>query len=276
MILARRSALAGYATALLSMGQISFTALEAQRELGIGQGALLDAAEKLQKRGHLLKPRRGFYVIVPPQFLSRGAPPPSWYIDSLMRHEKLPYYVGLLKAAELLGATHQAVMQFQVVTSKQLKKIRAGRSTITFYFRTDMDVIASGIEDRKTDTGAMRVSGRELTLLDLVRYPHAAGGLDHVLTVLSDLGDAIDTEKLTGLSAAFERSVTQRLGHLLDKLGHVQSASSLHEALQRKHASLTWVELEPTQTSDPDFTPEPLERDERWRVVVRRAPESDE
>ena len=34
------------------------------------------------------------------------------------------------KAAELHGATHQAVMEFQVVTNKRIPKIRAGRSII--------------------------------------------------------------------------------------------------------------------------------------------------
>lgn len=74
-----------------------------------------------------------------PQFASWGAPPPSWYIDALMRHEHQPYYVGLLKAAELHGATHQAVMEFQVGAGKRLPKIRAGRSRIVFYYRTLMD-----------------------------------------------------------------------------------------------------------------------------------------
>jgi hypothetical protein len=79
------------------------------------EGLQLDTAERQQKHGHLISPRRGFYVIVPPQFMSWGAPPPSWYIDALMYHEGRPYYVGLLKAAELHGATHQAMMEFQVV-----------------------------------------------------------------------------------------------------------------------------------------------------------------
>ena len=41
-----------------------------------------------------------------------AAPPPPWYIDDLMRFEDCSYYVGLLKAGELHGATHQAVMEF--------------------------------------------------------------------------------------------------------------------------------------------------------------------
>jgi hypothetical protein len=37
-----------------------------------------------------------------------------------------------------------------------------------------------------------------------------------------------------------------------------------------------WTELDRSEIRDPDFTPEPQEKDSRWRVVVRRAPEVDE
>ena len=166
----RPSTFASYLTHLLSQGRVVFSSAEAQEALGVTRGALLDAAEKQQRRGSLIAPRRSFYVIVPPQFLAAGAPPPSWYIDSLMRQEQRPYYVGLLKAAELHGATHQAVMEFQVVTDKQLPAKRVGRSLIVFYFRQNMEAVEDGLEDHKTDTGRMKVSGVELTALDLLRY----------------------------------------------------------------------------------------------------------
>ena len=88
-------------------------------------------------------------MAVPPQYLSWGAPPPSWYIDDLMHHEARPYYVGLLKAAELHGATHQAVMAFQVITDKRIPNIRAGRSIISFLYRKDMRSIADALEDQE-------------------------------------------------------------------------------------------------------------------------------
>lgn len=274
MMLSQRPALSSYMTHMLSGGQAVFTSAQAQDALGIGKGALLDAAEKQQRRKHLIRPRRDFYVIVPPQFLAWGAPPPSWYIDSLMRHEGCPYYVGLLKAAELHGATHQAVMEFQVITDKRLPRIRAGRSAIVFYYRKDMDAILSGVDDHKTDTGSMKVSCPELTILDLLRYPHASGGLDHIATVLSDLAERIDPARLALLSGAFERSVVQRLGHVLGRLGHMDRTSALFESVSQGPA-LPWIELEPAQAADPDFAPEPTERDERWHVIVRRPPEPD-
>ena len=271
----RRSGLSRYVSGLLSAGRTVFTAEEAQQALGVGRGALLDAAERLQRREALLNPRRGFYVVVPPQYASWGGPPPAWYIDALMRHEGQAYYIGLLKAAELHGATHQAVMEFQVISAKRLPKIRAGRNLIVFYYRKNMKAVTAGTEGRKTDTGTMRISSAALTALDLLRYPQASGGIDNVVTVLSDLGQKIDPEQLATLSALVERPVVQRLGHLLEHLGHDALTVSMLESL-RARGSLPWTELDRQEVRDPAFEPEPQQRDPRWRVIVRRVPEPDE
>ena len=270
----RRSALSGYVSGLLSTGRTVFTADEAEQALGVGHGAFLDAAERLQRRRALLNPRQGFYVVVPPQYASWGAPPPAWYIDALMRREGQAYYVGLLKAAELHGATHQAVMEFQVVTAKRLPRIRAGRSMIVFYFRKDMEAVTVGIEDRKTDTGTMKVSSAALTALDLLRYPQASGGMDNIATVLSDLGRKIDREQLAALSVVVERPVVQRLGYLLDHLGRDELTGPMLESLGAR-GSLPWTELDRQEARDPDFASEPLQRDVRWRIIARRMPQVD-
>ena len=275
MVHDQRSALSTYMAGLLAAGRVVFTGSEAAQALGVGRGAFLDAAERLQHRGHLVNPRRDFYVVVPPQFASWGAPPPPWYIDALMHHIGEPYYVGLLKAAELHGATHQAVMEFQVLAGKRLPRIRAGRNLIVFYYRKDMTAVAAGIEDRKTDTGTMRVSSAALTALDLLRYPRAAGGLDNVATVLADLAGKIDSTRLAALSAAAERPVVQRLGYLLERLGQGERAAAMHAALIDRGA-VRWTELDGNEARDPDFAPPEQERSERWRVIVRRVPEIDE
>jgi predicted transcriptional regulator of viral defense system len=257
------------------VGRTVFTAEEAEQALGVGRGAFLDAAERLQRRKALLNPRQGFYVVVPPQYASWGAPPPAWYIDALMRHERQAYYVGLLKAAELHGATHQAVMEFQVISAKRFPKLRAGRNLIVFYFRKDMEAVTAGIENRKTDTGTMKISSAALTALDLLRYPQASGGIDNVATVFSDLGQKIDPEQLAALSKTVERPIVQRLGHLLDRLGHAALTGPMLKALQGR-GPVPWTELDRQEAGDPDFAPEPRERDSRWRVIVRRVPELDE
>ena len=270
----RRSALSGYVSGLLSEGRTVFTAEQAEQALGVGHGAFLDAAERLQRRKALLSPRRGFYVVVAPQFASWGALPPAWYIDALMRYEARPYYVGLLKAAELHGATHQAVMEFQVISAKRLPRIRAGRSLIAFHFRKNLEEVRAGIESRKTDTGRMKISSAALTALDLLRYPQASGGIDNVATVLSALGRKINPEELAALAALARRPVAQRLGHLMEHLGHGSLTGPMREALQRR-GSPPWTELDRQEARDPEFSPEPREYDHRWRVIVRRVPEPD-
>lgn len=273
MMLDGRLTLSAYMTDLLSAGRIVFTRDEAIAALDMTLHGFLKAVERQKSRKALLNPRQGFYVVVPPQFLSWGAPPPAWYIDDLMRHEGHPYYVGLLKAAELHGATHQAVMEFQVITDKRLPRIRAGRSIVSFHYRKDMVRIAETIADHKTDTGRMKVSSPELTALDLLRYARAAGTLDSIATVLSDLGTKLKPRQLAALAPAFERSVVQRLGFLLDHLGFGPAAAVLNEHLQRAKP-LGWVELDPAGVaSGPEL---PLERNSRWNVIVRSLPELDE
>ena len=275
MIHDKRSALSGYVSGLLSAGRTVFTAEEAEQALGVGHGAFLDAAERLQRRKALVSPRQGFYVVVPPQYASWGAPPPTWYIDPIMRHERQTYYVGLLMAAQFHGATHHAVMEFQVVSAKRLPSLRVGRSRIAFYFRKDMDAVAAGIEGRKTDTGTMNISSAALTALDLLRYPQASGGIDHVATVLSDLAEEVDPDQLAALAARVERPVVQRLGHLLERVGHDDRTGPMLEAL-RARGSPPWTELVRQDARTPDLASEPRERDPRWRVIVRRVPELDE
>jgi hypothetical protein len=275
MMLQPRSSLAKYLTDLQAEGRIAFTRNEAIATLGITEAAFLKAAARLQQRHMLLNPRHGFYVAVPPQFLSWEAPPPPWYIDALMRHEGRLYYVGLLKAAELHGATHHAVMEFQIVTDRQLRKFRAGRSWITFHFRKDLESVGDGIVERKTDTGTMKVSSPELTALDLLRYMHVAGGVDAVATVLADLGGKIDGEKLAAMAAHFDRACVQRLGYLLERLGYAERAQALHDRLSGTK-SVPWVALEPPKRGAGAPAVKPVERNERWRVAVQRHPEVDE
>ena len=191
-----------------------------------------------------------------------------------MRHEARPYYVGLLKAAELHGATHQAVMEFQVISAKRLPRIRAGCSLIAFHFRKDLEEVRAGIESRKTDSGRMKISSAALTALDLMRYAQASGGIDNVATVLSDLGRKINPEELAALSELTGRPVAQRLGHLKARLEHDSRTRPMREALQTR-GSPPWTELDRQEARTPEFSPEPREYDHRWRVIVRRVPEPD-
>jgi hypothetical protein len=274
-MLERSKTLSEYATRLQSEGKVSFTRSEAMLALQLNETAFQKSAKRLQDKKQLVSPRNGFYVIVPPQYLSWGAPPPTWYIDQLMQHEARPYYVGLLKAAELHGASHQAVMEFQIISNKQLPKIRVGRSMLVFYYRKDFLPVSEGLQNYKTEAGTMKISSPELTALDLLRYLHAVGSIDAIATVLSDLGTRMNADKLASIARHFERTVIQRLGYLLERLGHNTLTGPLEEHLHRTF-KLSWVTLEPRNRKQPAVGMEPLVRSERWHVIVYRYPEIDE
>jgi predicted transcriptional regulator of viral defense system len=120
----------------------------------------------------------------------------------------------------------------------------------------------------------MKISSPELTILDLLRYPQAGGGLDNIATVLEDLGPKADPDKLSALCSAFERSVVQRTGYLLSKAGLTNHAEKVRAVLEQGR-SVQWVELDPSLASDPELAPAIVERDKRWRVTVRHIPECD-
>jgi hypothetical protein len=165
-------------------------------------------------------------------------------------------------------------MEFQVVAGKRLSAVHAGRSRVVFYFRKDMAAIAEGIEKHKTDTGIMKVSSPELTILDLLRYPHASGGINGIVTVLHELAPKADTEKLVKLCPAFERSVLQRTGYLLSREGFDDLAEKIHSCLGQ--GMMQWIELDRSLIGDPDFAPAILGRDQHWRVIIRQMPERDD
>jgi hypothetical protein len=66
----------------------------------------------------------------------------------------------------------------------------------------------------------------------------------------------------------------QRLGHLLGRLNFQDKANLLYESVLQGPA-LPWIELEPRQATDLPFAPAMTERDDRWRVIVRRPLEPD-
>lgn len=215
-----------------------------------------------------MSPVRSFHVVLPLE--DRGTGTPSWrlFLDPLMAHLQMPYYVGLLTAASIHGATPQAAQVVQVVTPRPRRPIHAGRLAIEFVVRRT--AAKAPVELVTTPSGRMRVATPEMVGLDVVRYPARAGGWDNVLTVLGDLAPAM---RRSGMKAALAVEPAtpdlQRLGHLLDRVGAVEVAAVLAAELQGRR--LGWVPLAPGEPAIAD----PSERDATWRVVVNAKPEAD-
>lgn len=212
------AALARWTDVLQAKGRYTFTTAEVTAALPSSTAAVGLALHRLVKQRRLAHPRRGIYVVVPPEYRALGAPPPSWYIDDTMRALGRPYYVALLSAAALHGAGHQQPQELEVITDRPLRPVTVGKSRIRWI--TKRDAAETPTRDVNTPTGTMRVSTPEATALDLVRYARRVGGLSHVATVLTELADVIDAEHLVATADAIADVATaQRLGYLLEAAG---------------------------------------------------------
>ena len=200
-----------------SHGLQDFTVDEAHRALGGSLQRVQVGLSRLAAKGVLVRPAKGFYVIVAPEHRALGAPPPLWYIDILMRRLERPYYVGILSAAALHGASSQAPQELQVVTTTQRPSKVIGRGRIRWVVKRHL--ANSATQDMATPTGTVRVSTPETTALDLVLYARHAGYLDNVTTVIADLAELLDVERLVQ-AAGDDLSTAWRLGYLLGVAGH--------------------------------------------------------
>lgn len=203
-------------------------------------------------------PRSGFYVIVDPQHRVAGTLPPEWFIDDLMKHMGRPYYVGLLSAAQLHGAAHHRPQEFQVVIPERtVRPIRAGNVLVRFYGKGPFD--HSQTQDIKTSTGALKASTPESTAWDLVRYLKAAGGIDHVVTVLSELAEKLDAKSLREtVKRHGEVLVAQRLGYLLDHVGRRDLTKGL----------AGYVDDAPRRPLDPAAPVNGAAESRKWHLLV--------
>ncbi|MDD3494530.1 MAG: type IV toxin-antitoxin system AbiEi family antitoxin, partial [Dysgonamonadaceae bacterium] len=88
-------------------GKYSFTTENLHDQLDVSENALKKSLQRLKRQGDIVMIRRGFYVIVPPEYKAKGIIPTGLYINDLMKFLNRDYYVGLLNAAAYYGAAHQ-------------------------------------------------------------------------------------------------------------------------------------------------------------------------
>jgi len=96
-----------YISGLAASGRYHFVSHEVQSALGVSAAGAKLALNRLAKQKLIASPARGFYVIVPPEYQSLGCLPADQFIPAIMERLHLPYYAGLLSAAQYHGAAHQ-------------------------------------------------------------------------------------------------------------------------------------------------------------------------
>ncbi len=230
-----RMSLESWIDALQARGRYTFLREQAVRDSGLSATAVRKALQRAVKSGRLVRPKEYFFVIVPLEYRSAGAPPPAWFVADLMAAMKLPYHVALLSAAAIHGAAPQPPQEFQVITDRTVRSIRVGRSHVRFFASRYLQRAAT--VQVKTPTGTMRVSSPETTVVDLVRFAKAAGHLDYVATVIRELAPRLEPERLVAaLKAVCDVPNTQRLGYILDVLRQRRLSNAVHHWVKSRIA----------------------------------------
>ena len=214
---------------------------------------------------------RGFYVIIPVQYVLRGSVPATYYIDQLMAYLSKPYYVCMLSAAELLGAAHQRPQQFSVMTTFPKRRVVSTRNVIIDWFYRE-ELPEDALITKNTETGTIRISNPLLTAADLVQYQQHVGGLSRVATILEELSEQINIKSQFASLASFVKKVTwQRLGYILEHVVEENElADELYEQIRNLPGSLMYM---PLSTLAEDNT---SERNSRWKININVQIEKDD
>ena len=230
-----------YISDLAANGRYHFAADEMRKALGVSADAAKLSLYRLAKRGLVASPARGFYIIVPPEYKRLGSLPADQFLPALMEWRKTRYYAGLLTAAQYHGSAHHRPQEFQVMVEKNQRPIECGSVRVSFIARKKMRAVP--IQSFNTPRGTISVSTVEATAVDLVGYPHHAGGFDQVATILAELAEKIDPKRLAVAAKTAPLPWAQRLGYLLELLDAKQPASLLKAYVQEN--ARDWTQLVP-------------------------------
>ncbi len=253
--------LENYLDNIQAKGSFFFTIEEAAHALSISVAAVQRQVQTLQKKQRIALIRKGFYVIVSPEYRVTGAPPLHYYIEGMMGILKRKYYIGLLNAAAWYGAAHQQPQTYSLIIHPPvLPDINKPYSRIKFVYRNHWEPI--DLRQQKTNAGYVWVSSPELTALDLCHYAKHAGGINQVATVLQELVEQIDETNIVATASRYNNiTAIQRLGYLLDILGEKEKAALLKKwLLEQKHHSVL------LDTENRDHSSKVTGNE--WRIIV--------
>jgi predicted transcriptional regulator of viral defense system len=215
--------------------------------------ALRQALHRQQRRGRLIRLSRGsdHWLIVPLQYAIAGAPPLEVWLDRYMcKTLGVPYYVSLLSAAEIYGASPYAVMRTQVMVPERRLPISVGRHDVIFLTRTKTESMP--MRWHETPDGRFKVGTPELTALELVERAALIGGIARVREVLRDLWAPCTSEGMVEAMDALQGiPTTQRLGALLALDGQNDLASKVAAWLRDKPQRLVPLERGQAQATPP-------------------------
>ena len=212
-------------------GRVTFTIDDVRQAVNLSDNSLVTELQRQVARGRICIPYRGFYVIIPPQYALKGVVPPTYYIDNLMSAVRKPYYLCLLSAAEFYGASHQRAMQTQVMTIAPRLRPSKMNNLLNWNYR---QLIPSELLMKKNaEMGVILYSSAELTAIDLVQFASHVGGYQRAATVLAELMESVDVDRIESVLPYTTTATVQRLGYLLEFILEEQhKADKLYKLLK--------------------------------------------
>lgn len=262
-----------YLDHLRSLGKRYFTFEQAIQDLKVSTNSAKSGLYRMRNKGKLITPAKGLYVIVPPEHQLQGSIPAEELVPILMRYLEAEYYVSFLSAAAFHGATHQKPGRFQIVSNKRIKHpLEFGQIKLEVIYKKSLSNLP--LQDFTVATGYLKVASPELVVLDLLNYPARAGGLNHIATVLTELVEAINAEKLIKLAEKNgKKAWLQRLGFILEKIDPMDEDNvlllieKLQEYLNGKISVLVPLASELPKTG--------FSRIKKWGIIENTDIESD-
>ena len=212
-------------------GRVTFTIDDVRQAVNLSDNSLVTELQRQVARGRICIPYRGFYVIIPPQYALKGVVPPTYYIDNLMSAVRKPYYLCLLSAAEFYGASHQRAMQTQVMTIAP--RLRPSKMNNLLNWNYRQLIPFELLMKKNAEMGVIVYSYAELTAIDLVQFASHVGGYQRAATVLAELMESVDVDRIESVLPYTTTATVQRLGYLLEFILEEQhKADKLYKLLK--------------------------------------------
>jgi len=255
-----------YLDTIRAKGRYSFTLQEMLSEFQVSYSALSQRLYHLKRKNKIVQIRRGFYVLIPPEYAALGTLPPDLFIDAMMKYLDKAYYVGLLSAAALHGAAHQQPTTFFVM-SKYPAPRNINNKKQKIIFISKQNIINEGIILKKTPAGRINVSSPELTAFDLLDNINKFG-INRIITIIIELYEVMLPSKLLKISKIIENKTNlQRLGFILENVIQEKKLSNtLYKILSKSY--YTKVPLSPLKKTNGDLN-------EKWKIIINEQIEPD-
>ena len=223
--------------------------------------ALKMALQRLARQGRitLAIKRPAHWLIVPPEQAAYSAPPVVWWLHDCLETLEPNYYVALLSAARHWGSAHYALQATQVMVGKPRLPIKVGKLQVDFHTKKNIAKTPTTLARNKV--ARIRVSTREATLLDLIRFQASIGGIEAVCRIAKDFSkDMTAAGMVEALGALDQVYAAQRLGFILDQLGLAKLSNTVFTWLKGRR--LSNQPLAPLSADEhvPEFT------SSRWHI----------